>query len=69
MVPTSLRIGLGFIVTALLVGTSHADVGLRVGTKAPDFRLLDQSNTQQTLSKLVSKARFTAIVFYRSADW
>jgi cytochrome oxidase Cu insertion factor (SCO1/SenC/PrrC family) len=42
--------------------------GLKVGEKAPDFKLKDQSGKERSLSELLKKSN-VAIVFYRSADW
>ena len=42
--------------------------GVKIGEKAPDFTLKDQSGKEQTLSKLTSE-KPVAVVFHRSADW
>lgn len=42
--------------------------GLPVGSKAPDFQLLDQSGKSHTLQEFLD-AGPVAVVFYRSADW
>jgi cytochrome oxidase Cu insertion factor (SCO1/SenC/PrrC family) len=42
--------------------------GLRVGEKAPEFTLKDQSGTERSLRDLL-KGGPVAIVFYRSAGW
>ncbi len=42
--------------------------GIKVGEKAPDFTLKDQSGKEQSLKDLLKKTN-VAIVFYRSADW
>lgn len=43
--------------------------GIKVGEKAPDFTLKDQSGEDQSLTKLLEKEGTTVLVFYRSADW
>lgn len=68
----SCSIALGLIVAA--GGAFAADpapdekTGIKVGEKAPDFTLKDQSGKEQSLKDLLKKSN-VAIVFYRSADW
>ena len=52
------------------VGKSPAqeDVGLAVGTRAPDFVLKDQAGQDRSLAELRKKG-LVAVVFYRSARW
>lgn len=45
-----------------------AEVGLRVGQKAPDFSAVDQFGKTQTLETLRGP-KGTVLLFYRSADW
>ena len=45
-----------------------AEVGLRVGQKAPDFSCVDQLGKTQTLETLRGP-KGTVLLFYRSADW
>lgn len=42
--------------------------GLKVGEKAPTFRLKDQKGVERTLEDLLKQGK-VALVFYRSADW
>jgi cytochrome oxidase Cu insertion factor (SCO1/SenC/PrrC family) len=49
--------------------TSERDQpGLKVGEKAPKFKLKDQDGNERSLDDLLKK-RKVALVFYRSADW
>ena len=43
--------------------------GLSVGAKAPDFELRDKERKVHALADFQKKAKFVALVFYRSADW
>ena len=56
-------------------GTSHAakpaadaQTGIKVGEKAPAFRLKDQQGEERSLDDLLKQGK-VALVFYRSADW
>ena len=42
--------------------------GIKVGEKAPAFKLKDQNGNEQSLEDLVKQGS-VALVFYRSADW
>jgi hypothetical protein len=42
--------------------------GLKVGEKAPAFKLKDQDGKEQTLEEFTKKGT-VAIVFHRSAGW
>jgi cytochrome oxidase Cu insertion factor (SCO1/SenC/PrrC family) len=42
--------------------------GIKVGEKAPAFKLKDQNGKERELSSLL-KERPVALVFYRSAEW
>ena len=42
--------------------------GLKVGAKAPSFRLKDQQGQERSLDEFLKKGK-VALVFYRSADW
>ena len=42
--------------------------GIRVGDKAPDFKLKDQDGRERGLSELL-KTGPVAVVFHRSARW
>ena len=42
--------------------------GLKVGAKAPSFRLKDQQGKERSLDEFLKKGK-VALVFYRSADW
>ena len=43
--------------------------GLSIGAKAPDFKLKDKDGKEHALVDFQKKAKFVALVFYRSADW
>jgi len=43
--------------------------GLSVGAKAPSFTLKDKDGKVHALADVLKKAKFVALVFYRSADW
>jgi cytochrome oxidase Cu insertion factor (SCO1/SenC/PrrC family) len=43
--------------------------GLAIGAKAPEFKLKDQEGKERALAEFQKKAKFVALVFYRSADW
>lgn len=43
--------------------------GLKVGTKAPAFKLKDQNGKERTLNEFVKEGQKVALVFFRSADW
>ena len=42
--------------------------GLKVGEKAPEFKLKDQNGTERSLGALLKEGN-VALVFYRSANW
>jgi cytochrome oxidase Cu insertion factor (SCO1/SenC/PrrC family) len=42
--------------------------GLKVGEKAPDFKLQDQFGAERSLAALLKDGN-VALVFYRSASW
>lgn len=42
--------------------------GLKVGDKAPAFKLKDQDGKERSLEEFVKQGK-VALVFYRSADW
>lgn len=42
--------------------------GLKVGEKAPEFKLKDQTGTERELKALLKDGP-VALVFYRSASW
>ena len=42
--------------------------GIKVGQKAPSFKLKDQSGNERSLNDLLQEGKL-AVVFYRSADW
>jgi hypothetical protein len=48
---------------------SQEKTGLKVGQKAPAFKLRDQTDKQQTFDDLAKNADYVALVFYRSANW
>jgi peroxiredoxin len=44
-------------------------VGLNVGDKAPEFKLVNQNGKEVSLSELTAKHDKVALAFFRSADW
>jgi cytochrome oxidase Cu insertion factor (SCO1/SenC/PrrC family) len=46
----------------------EARTGLKVGEKAPAFKLKDQNGKERTLDEFVKQGK-VALVFYRSAGW
>lgn len=42
--------------------------GLKVGEKAPEFKLKDQNGNEHTLGEFLKKGN-VALIFYRSANW
>ena len=52
------------------VGAAEGQVerGLKIGEKAPEFKLKDQDGKARALSEFLKKGK-VALVFYRSADW
>lgn len=42
--------------------------GLKVGERAPEFRLQDQSGAERSLATLLKDGN-VALVFFRSASW
>jgi cytochrome oxidase Cu insertion factor (SCO1/SenC/PrrC family) len=47
---------------------AEGKTGLKVGEKAPAFKLKDQAGKERTLEEFAKKGK-VALVFYRSADW
>jgi cytochrome oxidase Cu insertion factor (SCO1/SenC/PrrC family) len=43
-------------------------LGPQVGTRVPDFKLIDQAGTERTLQSIMGR-RGAMLVFVRSADW
>jgi len=60
------------LVAAMTVGgladPPESKTGIKVGEKAPAFKLKDQNGKERELAALL-KERPVALVFYRSADW
>ena len=48
--------------------SAEPSIGLPIGTKAPEFELVDQNGATHSFKSLQSRGKL-AIVFYRSADW
>jgi hypothetical protein len=46
----------------------EAQIGVKVGEKAPKFSLKDQTGRERSLDDLLKNGK-VALVFYRSADW
>ena len=69
-----LRLTVFAVGLALAVNVHAADpapdekTGLKVGEKAPAFRLKDQVGKERTLEEFVKEGK-VALVFYRSASW
>ncbi len=42
--------------------------GLKIGAKAPDFKLKDQKGQERTFGEFLKKGK-VALVFFRSASW
>lgn len=42
---------------------------LAPGSVAPQFKLQDQEQKERSLKEELSKSEWTALLFYRSADW
>lgn len=63
---------LGLLVTAgaVLASDTAPDekTGAKVGERAPEFKLKDQNNKEQSLAALLKEGP-VALVFYRSASW
>jgi cytochrome oxidase Cu insertion factor (SCO1/SenC/PrrC family) len=66
----ALLVALGF-----LWGTGRAadpapeeQTGVKVGEKAPPFKLKDQKGEERSLEEFLKRGK-VALVFYRSADW
>jgi hypothetical protein len=63
---------LGALVWALVATAAdpapEAKTGIKVGEKAPAFKLKDQTGEERELTALL-KIGPTALVFYRSASW
>jgi hypothetical protein len=54
--------------TGRSVDPPEEKTGLKIGTKAPAFKLKDQTGKERTLDEFVKKGK-VALVFYRSASW
>ena len=48
--------------------SADAKTGLKVGVKAPAFKLKDQNGKEHELDEFLKKGK-VALVFYRSASW
>ena len=61
---------LGILTATHAVGQQAPDAktGLKVGAKAPDFKLKDQSGKERSLDEYLKKGN-VALIFYRSASW
>jgi peroxiredoxin len=69
------RNGLWLLAAALLAAhveaaeeAPPAEIGLRIGERAPNFTLQDQNSREVSLESLLKKGP-VAVVFIRSADW
>ena len=43
--------------------------GLKIGTKAPAFKLKDQAGNERSLDEFLKAGEHVVIVFHRSASW
>lgn len=59
---------LAVILSVLAPATAAEAPGIKIGKKAPAFKLKDQKGKEQSLEALLKKKN-VALVFYRSADW
>ncbi len=63
---------LGLVASATLATAADPapedKTGIKVGEKAPDFKLKDQTGVERSLSTMLKDGP-VAIVFYRSASW
>ena len=69
------KLQLALVAVALvLVATANAaepppeKTGLKIGEKAPAFKLKDQNGKERELAEFVKQGK-VALVFYRSASW
>jgi cytochrome oxidase Cu insertion factor (SCO1/SenC/PrrC family) len=66
---TTLAVGLALATTAPAADPPPEEkTGLKVGEKAPAFKLKDQAGKERTLEEFVKQGK-VALVFYRSAGW
>ena len=67
----ALGVASGLVIEGLLsqAADSTDSHGLSVGAKAPGFALKDKDGKEYALADFQKKAKFVALVFYRSADW
>jgi len=71
---TCLHISLSILLALICSITSYAKEevdktpGLKIGSKAPDFELLNQQGEKTKLSELLKEGS-VAVVFHRSANW
>jgi hypothetical protein len=49
-------------------GAPEDQGSLKVGDKAPQLKLLDQTGTERSLTEFLGRGK-VALVFYRSASW
>ena len=62
----------GLVIGAAVVSAAEPapeeKTGIKVGDKAPEFKLKDQTGEERTLSAMLKDGP-VALVFYRSASW
>ena len=62
----------GLLLFPLAVMSQHhptaPDHPLKVGSKAPEFKLKDQKGNDQSLAAMLQSGK-VAVIFHRSADW
>ena len=50
-------------------GREKVKVEIKIGDDAPGFSLMNQDGKRESLDAILSRGKFVAIVFFRSADW
>ena len=66
--PLGLCVAIACAMPATALADGKEGPGLKVGEKAPTFKLNDQHGKPLASAKLLGKEK-VALVFYRSADW
>ncbi|QDU21025.1 thioredoxin domain-containing protein [Urbifossiella limnaea] len=64
----ALAVVLGVALAAPAADPAPEKTGIKVGEKAPAFKLKDQAGTERDLAALLKDGP-VALVFYRSAGW
>ena len=73
MTRIAIATGVGILCLATCVAAQEPappeKTGLKVGEKAPEFKLKDQTGKERTFEDLSQDADYVALVFFRSASW